>query len=270
MSIMERVEALRRMGYPESLDEPMREDSDATRADFLEGTYPSPHDFLEADELEAVVDTALRGLTPREERVVRLRFGIGVDESVTLDAAGEEIERTRERARQIEASALGKLRRTLPSILSAPVQPERDEAAPSASGTSRPGCSIDCRAALARKARVMVHGALRHGEDPFRLLERMRTPEEFAAMRDELRALQSDPAAFAREQEQRAELQRRARVAVAEALARGQEPAELLRTAEDEEYVAELVDAIREARATGGSGRKPRRTRISREVLTRE
>ena len=101
------------MGHAESLDEPLRDDSDVTRADMVEGTYPSPHDFLEADQLEAVVDAALRRLTPREERILRARFGFGDAEEQTLEEIGKVIGINRERVRQIETRALGKLRRAL-------------------------------------------------------------------------------------------------------------------------------------------------------------
>ena len=52
----------------------------------------------------------LAGLTPREERILRVRFGIGMDRDRTLDEVGRQFNVTRERIRQIEAKALGKLR----------------------------------------------------------------------------------------------------------------------------------------------------------------
>ena len=70
----------------------------------------SPWAQLSRRDLTRAVEHTLRSLPPREERVLRLRFGIGLSEPCTLDEIGERIHVSRERARQIEAAALRRLR----------------------------------------------------------------------------------------------------------------------------------------------------------------
>ena len=71
---------------------------------------PSPEDNAILSELKTVTTEALATLTPREERVLRKRFGIGLPTDYTLEAIGQEFSVTRDRIRQIEAKALRKLK----------------------------------------------------------------------------------------------------------------------------------------------------------------
>ena len=99
---------------PVSLEMPVGEDADAKLGDLVE-------DRNAVMPFEAAVRTVLRerasqllsGLTPREERILRMRFGIGTDRDHTLEEVGRLFNVTRERIRQIEAKALGKLRASL-------------------------------------------------------------------------------------------------------------------------------------------------------------
>jgi len=96
---------------PVSLETPIGEEEDSHLGDFIEDQdAPAPADAasftLLKEQLEDVLDT----LTPREERVLRLRFGIDDGRSRTLEEVGQNFGVTRERIRQIEAKALRKLR----------------------------------------------------------------------------------------------------------------------------------------------------------------
>jgi RNA polymerase primary sigma factor len=96
---------------PTSLESPIGES--AVLADVLSDTAAaSPVGDLLAEDLSTQVGQALAGLNPREQEIVRLRFGIGSDESQTLEAVGQRLGLTRERIRQLEAQALRKLRRS--------------------------------------------------------------------------------------------------------------------------------------------------------------
>jgi RNA polymerase primary sigma factor len=96
---------------PTSLDVPIGEDGDATLADLIEAPdAASPLAAMEASALKEQVAEALTRLTSREERVLRMRFGIGDMTEHTLDEVGKVFGVTRERIRQIEAKALEKLR----------------------------------------------------------------------------------------------------------------------------------------------------------------
>ncbi len=69
-----------------------------------------PLDAALGSGLRAAMTRVLESLTPREERVLRMRFGIGIESDHTLDEVGQQFSVTRERIRQIEAKALRKLR----------------------------------------------------------------------------------------------------------------------------------------------------------------
>ena len=71
---------------------------------------PSPEDDAILSELKLATTAALETLKPREERVLRKRFGIGLPTDYTLEAIGQEFSVTRDRIRQIEAKALRKLK----------------------------------------------------------------------------------------------------------------------------------------------------------------
>jgi RNA polymerase primary sigma factor len=103
--------ALSMVQEPLSLDTPVGEDGDATLGDLLEATDGvSPLAAVEAGALQDLVAGALSELTPREERILRMRFGIGGMSEHTLEEVGKTFGVTRERIRQIEAKALEKLR----------------------------------------------------------------------------------------------------------------------------------------------------------------
>lgn len=96
---------------PTSLDAPIGEDGDASLGDLIEAPDTvDPHAATEASALAEIVGEALADLTPREQRILRLRFGIGGAADQTLEEIGKEFGVTRERIRQIEAKALEKLR----------------------------------------------------------------------------------------------------------------------------------------------------------------
>jgi RNA polymerase primary sigma factor len=95
---------------PTSLDVPIGEDGEATLADLIEAPDAvNPYAAAEFASLKACVAEALSELSPREERILRMRFGIGMADH-TLEQVGQTFGVTRERIRQIEAKALEKLR----------------------------------------------------------------------------------------------------------------------------------------------------------------
>jgi len=96
---------------PTSLDAPVGEDGDATLGDLIKAPDAvDPQAAAEASALRRTVGEALADLTPREQRILRMRFGIGRTADHTLEEIGKEFGVTRERIRQIEAKALEKLR----------------------------------------------------------------------------------------------------------------------------------------------------------------
>ena len=107
---MEQVDTILRMvKAPLSLDAPVGED-DAQLVDFVEDSQAIKGiDFCMQRDLAAQTRRALTRLHPREEAVLKLRFGIGHDEGLTLEQVGEMFNLTRERIRQIETGALKKL-----------------------------------------------------------------------------------------------------------------------------------------------------------------
>ena len=93
-----------------SLDAPIGDDEDCKLGDFIEDTTTENQlDFLAHEDLNSEIENILTTLTPREERVLRLRFGIGESNTHTLEEVGNEFNLTRERIRQIEARAIAKL-----------------------------------------------------------------------------------------------------------------------------------------------------------------
>ena len=107
-----RVEQVLSMAaQPTSLDAPIGEDGDATLGDLIKAPDAvDPQAVAEASALQKIVGEALATLTPREQRILRMRFGIGGAADHTLEEIGKEFGVTRERIRQIEAKALEKLR----------------------------------------------------------------------------------------------------------------------------------------------------------------
>ncbi len=96
---------------PISLETPIGEEEDSHLGDFIEDhTTVSPSENVMSSSLHETTRKVLATLTPREERVLRMRFGIGEQSDHTLEEVGQDFEVTRERIRQIEAKALRKLR----------------------------------------------------------------------------------------------------------------------------------------------------------------
>ena len=96
---------------PVSLDSPVGEDGDATLGDLIEAPDAvDPQAVVEASALKQTLAEALSSLSEREQRILCMRFGIGGTAEHTLQEVGEVFGLTRERIRQIEASALAKLR----------------------------------------------------------------------------------------------------------------------------------------------------------------
>ena len=86
-------------------------DEDTELEDFIgDKNSPSPYNEAESKEVSTYIQKVLCTLTPKEERVIRMRFGIGVDRDHTLEEVGRHLTITRERVRQIEAKALRKLK----------------------------------------------------------------------------------------------------------------------------------------------------------------
>ncbi|GAB3736089.1 RNA polymerase sigma factor RpoD [Luteimonas pelagia] len=96
---------------PISMETPIGDDEDSHLGDFIEDTNAeSPIDNTTNINLSETVRDVLAGLTPREAKVLRMRFGIDMNTDHTLEEVGKQFDVTRERIRQIEAKALRKLR----------------------------------------------------------------------------------------------------------------------------------------------------------------
>src|SRR4030042_1978413 len=96
---------------PISLETPIGEEEDSHLGDFIEDkAMVSPQDAVINMNLSETTRKVLASLNPREERVLRMRFGIGERYDHTLEEVGQDFDVTRERIRQIEAKALRKLR----------------------------------------------------------------------------------------------------------------------------------------------------------------
>lgn len=108
----EKVREILKMSQdPVSLETPIGEEEDSHLGDFIEDhDTPSPADAASSTILREVIERELHTLTPREEHVIKLRFGLYDGRTRTLEEVGKEFDITRERIRQIEAKALRKLR----------------------------------------------------------------------------------------------------------------------------------------------------------------
>jgi RNA polymerase primary sigma factor len=96
---------------PASLEKPIAEEADASLADFLpDRDAPEPAEMASQSLLREEMREAMRSLTPREERILQLRYGLKDGQAHTLEEVGERMGYTRERIRQIEREALRKLR----------------------------------------------------------------------------------------------------------------------------------------------------------------
>jgi len=96
---------------PISMETPIGDDEDSHLGDFIEDTaVAAPVDSATSSGLRETTHNVLAGLTPREAKVLRMRFGIEMNTDHTLEEVGKQFDVTRERIRQIEAKALRKLR----------------------------------------------------------------------------------------------------------------------------------------------------------------
>src|SRR5262249_4510017 len=104
--------ALESASEPVSLETPIGNNGDSKFGELIEDTFsPNPVERVEAADLRAVSNEALQTLTPREEKIVRMRFGLDQSgEEHTLEEISHLFGVTRERIRQIESKALKKLR----------------------------------------------------------------------------------------------------------------------------------------------------------------
>lgn len=109
---VEKVREIMRVAQePVSLETPIGEEEDSLLGDFIpDDDAPAPADAASHTLLKEQLAEVLKTLTPREEKVLRLRFGLEDGRSRTLEEVGKEFNVTRERIRQIEAKALRKLR----------------------------------------------------------------------------------------------------------------------------------------------------------------
>ncbi|CAL4318258.1 RNA polymerase sigma factor RpoD [Buchnera aphidicola (Eriosoma lanigerum)] len=96
---------------PISMETPIGDEEDSHLGDFIEDTtLELPLDSATSESLRSATHNVLAGLTPREAKVLRMRFGIDMNSDHTLEEVGKQFDVTRERIRQIEAKALRKLR----------------------------------------------------------------------------------------------------------------------------------------------------------------
>jgi RNA polymerase primary sigma factor len=112
----EKIEKLR--GHwadtPFSLDRPVNDEDGRRFIDFLEAeNTPSPHDNLVSQAWSEDVQKLLKTLTPMEARILRWRFGLDAEDELTLKEIGDKYNLSRERIRQLQEQALGKIRRQL-------------------------------------------------------------------------------------------------------------------------------------------------------------
>ena len=111
MSVEKVMEIQRIAQDPVSLETPIGEEDDSHLGDFIpDDDSPAPHDSAAYTLLKEQLEEVMETLTPREAKVLRLRFGLEDGKARTLEEVGKEFMVTRERIRQIEAKALRKLR----------------------------------------------------------------------------------------------------------------------------------------------------------------
>ena len=109
---VEKVQQIQKIAQePVSLETPVGEEDDSTLGDFVHDVeLPNPLEYTINEKYKEEIDIVLKTLTPREEKVLRLRFGLIDGKPHTLEEVGKEFNVTRERIRQIEAKALRRLR----------------------------------------------------------------------------------------------------------------------------------------------------------------
>jgi RNA polymerase primary sigma factor len=109
---VEKVQQIQKIAQePISLESPVGEEEDSNLGDFISDPHAlDPYEYTAKMKLREELDDVLGTLTDREERVLRLRFGLVDGRQRTLEEVGKEFNVTRERIRQIEAKALRKLK----------------------------------------------------------------------------------------------------------------------------------------------------------------
>jgi RNA polymerase primary sigma factor len=105
------LKGLKTVKEPLSLETPVGDEEDSHLGAFIEDQNAIlPIDAAIQSNLRETTTRVLASLTPREERILRMRFGIGMNSDHTLEEVGQQFSVTRERIRQIEAKALRKLK----------------------------------------------------------------------------------------------------------------------------------------------------------------
>jgi RNA polymerase primary sigma factor len=113
MTVNDVKESLKNSGRHVSMDAPLIEGEDSNLYDVLNsGESPNPDKELLHESLRVEIDRALETLTPREADVVKLYFGLGEHQPMTLEEIGETFDLTRERVRQIKEKAIRRLKHT--------------------------------------------------------------------------------------------------------------------------------------------------------------
>ena len=147
---------------PISLETPIGEEEDSHLGDFIPDTnVVSPAEAVINLNLKEQTDNVLKTLTPREERVIKMRFGVGEGSEHTLEEVGQSFAVTRERIRQIEAKALRKLRH--PSRSSPAEAVPRGTVEPERSGKAE---SSRYDGPLAQRLELPAHNRLVPGSNP--------------------------------------------------------------------------------------------------------
>ncbi|MBB4118598.1 MAG: sigma-70 family RNA polymerase sigma factor [Mesonia hippocampi] len=113
MTVNDVKESMKNSGRHLSMDAPLVEGEDSNLYDVLRsGESPNPDKDLLHDSLKTEIERALETLTPREADVIRLYFGLGDQQAMTLEEIGETFDLTRERVRQIKEKAIRRLKHT--------------------------------------------------------------------------------------------------------------------------------------------------------------
>jgi RNA polymerase primary sigma factor len=110
LSVVRVNEILRAIQEPVSLETPILSEEKELKDVIIDEKAASPFKTLENNEASNKIEQVLSSLTEREEKIIRMRFGIGVSSEHTLEEVGKYFNLTRERIRQIEIKALKKLR----------------------------------------------------------------------------------------------------------------------------------------------------------------